>query len=82
MFNKKRCEKCEYGMKYSGIQVMSRGKEHEPNGYLCGYCILTNNTCLTVEKGKVIDRRGEDPGNCKIFKKGTRKTQSIKGRLS
>ena len=82
MFNKKRCEKCIYSMKYSGLQIMSRGKEHEDVGYLCGYCITTANTCLKSEGQKVADIRGTDPDHCKLYRPGRRKVKSIKGPLS
>jgi len=57
-FSKTRCRKCIY----------HRG--NDGNTY-CNYASITGQTCLhRGEKGKILDRRGDDYYDCQLFVKG------------
>ena len=39
---------------------------------MCDYAKYTKRTCLYSDRGKVKDRRGDDPNHCLLFEKGER----------
>ena len=58
MFDKRKCRKCKYYGKTSGAES-------------CSYSLWTQNTCLhKLPDGTVVDRRGDDPKHCKLYKQG------------
>ena len=65
MFNLKRCKKCKY---HGGIS----------SDICCDYS-RTGTTALKKVGNKVIDMRGEDPDNCKLYVKG--RTNKMKERI-
>lgn len=61
MFHKQ-CKKCIYrGVWNSGLFKM-----------FCNYSLVTRHTCLTIDEKtrQTIDRRGDDPNDCKLFEEG------------
>ena len=58
-FNKQKCKQCVYH-RVMGAHV------------ICNFATVTDTTCLHLEENKVVDYRGEDYNNCKIFIKGAR----------
>ena len=66
-FDKHKCAKCRYrgmGCGASSIKVGSRML-----AIYCNYCI-TGTTCLKADGKNVVDRRGKDYNNCKLFEEG------------
>lgn len=53
---KRLCKNCKY------CKIISGGFP------ICDYGQITGQTCLHLERGRVIDSRGESP-NCKLFEK-------------
>ena len=53
---KRLCKKCKY------CKVISCGFP------ICDYANMTGQTCLHLERGRVVDSRGESP-NCNLFEK-------------
>ena len=73
MFNKKKCRKCKYHS-YVGHAVQ-RGEytgDYRDNQVVCFYSIRSKSGhgCLHRVGKEVIDRRGTDPENCKLFEEG------------
>ena len=68
MFNKEKCRKCKY---YS---VLDGGwyDNGSDDRIFCNYSSCTGNTCTKRQNGKIIDIRGNDPENCKLFESGKR----------
>ena len=66
-FNKKKCLKCKYHGTGCGHSVKTQAgvlKVH------CNYSIV-DKTCLQkLDDGTIIDRRGDDYDNCKLYEKG------------
>ena len=56
-FNKKKCRKCIYSLR--------RGEST-----LCNYLSICGQSCLHMENGVVVDSRGEEYNNCKLYVKG------------
>ena len=56
MFNKKKCKNCIYSTYFNSRLG-------------CGYFIHgpEKRTCLHFEGDKLVDRRGDDPKNCKLY---------------
>lgn len=52
------CRRCVFHRKMSFAEM------------ICNYACVTGKTCLTIENGKTIDRRGNDPDDCKLFQEG------------
>ena len=57
--SKKRCRRCIY-----------RGNMQGPSLLFCNYAAVTDRTCLRREGNKVIDIRGEEYEQCKLFEEG------------
>ena len=68
-FNKQKCMKCKYRCTVSsgaGLKISARN-------VACYYGALSNQgSCLTLVKGKIVDRRGDDYDHCKLYEKGSR----------
>lgn len=63
-YNKKKCKKCKYHGERLSVAM-------DGQNIYCDYLCITGKTCLTYDnKGKVIDRRGNDADNCALFEKG------------
>ena len=47
----------------------------------CNWSDCHSETCLHIEHGKKVDRRGDDPENCKLYEEGKmlRRKQAAKG---
>ena len=60
MFNKTKCKKCKYRAKCNGegVKVLA-----------CNYSSY-HGTCLKRVGKEVIDLRGNDPDNCKLYEEG------------
>ena len=68
-FQKNKCIKCKYHTKQvSGAYQARVGGKTIP--VACDYSTVTGRTCLTEVNGKIVDRRGNDYYNCKLFVKG------------
>ena len=68
-FDKRKCMKCVYKCTMS----LGSGAKASPNNVACYYSVMSNNgSCLELVKGKLVDRRGNDHDNCKLFKAGLR----------
>lgn len=77
MFNKKKCEECYY-QQWAGSG--SRNQHNTATMVGCGYH-LTGTTCLQRQSNNnIIDLRGDDPNNCKLFVKKEGKTYAEKTR--
>lgn len=64
-FDIQKCKKCIYSGKLENLTC-------------CDYSLRTNKPTLTsISAGKVIDRRGEDYENCKLFTTGKRRRKDI-----
>lgn len=59
-FSKTRCKSCIY----------HRGGTQGKGALYCNYASIANQTCLHLEDKKVVDRRGDDYYDCKLYKKG------------
>ena len=69
-FNKRKCAKCKYRCTFSGANT---GFKVSARNIGCYYGVISNTgTCLHLVNGKIIDRRGDDYDNCKLFEKGNR----------
>lgn len=66
MFNKKRCKKCKYHMTISG-GAAKKGEDDIRTSIMCGYALITHNTCLKDIEGEIYDMRGDDPDCCLLF---------------
>lgn len=60
-FNKQKCRKCMYRKKITSAPVGS---------VFCDYAGVTDQTCLHVVNGQLVDRRGEDYDHCLLYKTG------------
>ena len=56
MRDKNQCRKCKY-----------RGGGDDTFHMFCNYAFIADQTCLHKVDGKIVDRRGNDPNNCKCF---------------
>ena len=56
-FNKQKCRNCVYG-RLMGTKI------------ICNFATVTDTTCLHIEEDKVVDYRGSDYNNCKLYKRG------------
>ena len=56
-YNKRKCATCCFRRKL-GMNI------------ICNYAGITDNTCLHLEQGKVVDSRGGEYNNCKLYKRG------------
>lgn len=68
-FNKSKCLKCKYHYKMSNC-FQGRTERGAYYSVVCNYASITDHTCLTREGNRVIDRRGEDYNDCKLFQEG------------
>ena len=68
-FDKHKCAKCKYhGSTSCGTVVRLKG---QPNRVHCDYAFATDCTCLKPgPNNTVIDMRGDDYDNCKLFVEG------------
>lgn len=57
--DKARCKKCRFHRRMPFNTTV-----------FCNYATVEDKTCLTVQNGKTIDRRGEDFNNCLLFEEG------------
>lgn len=69
-FNKSKCRKCTYKGNGQSFHTGPRNENILKSVY-CNYSGCTGETCLTKDDttGEVIDRRGNDPKHCLLFKK-------------
>lgn len=58
--NRDMCRKCRY----------RGGRLSEKVAIFCDYSGKTGATCLRLEHGKVVDKRGDDLEDCKLFDDG------------
>ena len=67
-FDKKKCAKCKYhGTGCGGYPVTTKSRIIS---IYCNYC-NGDDTCLKrLDSGEVIDQRGDDYYNCKLFEEG------------
>lgn len=63
--NREMCRKCIYRGNRMSDGIIS----------FCDYAGKTDTTCLTLEHGKVRDRRGNDMDNCLLFDDGKKKVK-------
>lgn len=68
MYNKKKCRKCKYSSYIGG----GHKKYTSDLKITCNYSMITDQTCLFRKNGKIVDRRGNDPENCKLFDDGNK----------
>ena len=59
MFNKEKCKQCIY----------KGGAVDHPTDIFCNYAFIADQTCLHRVGKSIIDRRGENPDNCLLFKR-------------
>lgn len=74
-FNKAKCAKCKFRCNVSA----SAGAEYKQSNRNigCYYGELSHKgTCLQIQDGKLVDRRGDDYNNCKLYEKGNRDPQT------
>ena len=75
MFNKKKCKTCIYHAKYSGSSVYRNNVTPATSGGIfCGYSLATYHTCLQYDRQELVDRRGDDPENCRLYMAGKPKS--------
>lgn len=68
-FDTEKCKKCQFRGLISGA-TKQRTLKNTAN-IICNYSGVTGITCLYAERpNKIIDRRGDDRENCKLFKEG------------
>ena len=72
MFDKKRCLKCKYHGRFQSKSFYSPDEESGLRNIMCDYAKYAKQTCLHSVGREVVDRRGEDPKDCKLFEKGPR----------
>lgn len=66
-----KCKTCKYHGSGAGHSTTPG------DGFIhCNYS-ATGRTCLTVDNGQTIDRRGSDFYNCKLYEKGKAKRNEI-----
>ena len=67
-FDKFKCYKCKYHGMGVGYSIRVNGKVLKVH---CNYCGINKSSCLRKqEDGTVIDIRGNDFSNCKLFEEG------------
>lgn len=66
--NRDMCRKCRY----------RGGRLSEKVAIFCDYSGKTERTCLTLQDGKVVDLRGNDKNNCKLFNDGKKRKNPLK----
>lgn len=65
-FDKRRCLKCAY---HAGCNTEIGGQYSR---VICNYACIEQSSCLKrADDGSVIDSRGDDFYNCRLFKRGT-----------
>lgn len=74
MFDKKRCLKCKYHGRFQNKS------ESGLRNIMCDYAKYAKQTCLHSVGREVVDRRGEDPKDCKLFEKGPRPDRITRSR--
>ena len=70
-FSKRKCLDCIYHTLTSqGYPTrIKQGNKYHTLNVACNYCELTKQTCLCLDGGKnIVDKRGNDYNNCKLFK--------------
>jgi len=68
-FNKSKCLQCKYRCTFSG----GAGLKVSPQNVACYYGALSQTgTCLRLVNKQIVDIRGDDYNNCKLYEKGTR----------
>ena len=74
-FNKKKCEQCKYhGYFGSKSQNAYSSNEAALNHVMCEYAKCNKTTCLRLVGKELVDLRGSDYNNCKLFEKGKRQS--------
>lgn len=68
MRDKSQCKKCIY----------RGGGTNTSYALFCDYSGKTETTCLTLKKGKVVDRRENDKNSCKLFNDGKKRKNPLK----
>ena len=71
VFNKEKCVKCKYHNYLSNLTGTST-RDYKIKHCFCNRAVLTKETCLKRIGKEVVDRRGTDPDNCKLFEEGKR----------
>lgn len=66
MRDKNQCKKCIY----------RGGGTNASYALFCDYSGKTGKTCLALKNGKVVDIRGNDKNNCKLFNDGKKKRKN------
>ena len=68
MFNKKKCAKCKYHGSFS-TKAYHSTEDGVLRNMTCDYSKYANQTCLHSVGHTVVDRRGSDPNDCKLFER-------------
>lgn len=63
-FNKHKCAKCQY-MGKASVSYGSRAT----GGIYCDYGNRTGQTCIYRSGREILDRRGDDFNNCKLYER-------------
>lgn len=69
-FNKKKCEECKFHGYFGSKSGASNN--YSVNHIMCDFAKYNKMTCLRRNGKSVIDLRGDDPENCKLYIKGKR----------
>ena len=76
-FNKRKCYDCMCHAEHSCGTTVEVDNRHV--NVLCNYACATGETCLTQGANHtIIDRRGDEYDNCKLFKRGVALTVKSK----
>lgn len=79
-FDKSRCLKCVFRLEdTSGYST--KNARGDTVTLVCNYAGVTGHTCLHTVGKKVVDKRGDDYNDCKLFKKGERLRTHTEARL-
>ena len=70
MVDKKLCAKCKYHGYFAYKGPSNVSEEFLHNHIMCDYSKYEKRTCLYDSNGVTVDRRGDDPSQCKLFVKG------------
>lgn len=69
-YYKPKCKTCIYHGTTSGMHS---------NQVFCSYSTIAEDTCLKKgNKGEIIDQRGDEFYNCKLYESGKKKRSSMK----
>lgn len=77
MFDKSKCKQCKFHGYFGSKSGASYNSEY--NHIMCDYAKYNKRTCLRKQGTSVIDIRGDDPKNCKLFIKGRRPEEMTNG---